>query len=392
MNCSDKETTHFKRYHFLVGTRWFGVLGPCQLIIEELVKNGYEVFVFGQKDEHYRRYFNNQCRLIRLRMRRTYFAPISDFLDLIKLIYFMFKYAPEGVHSFNPKPALITALSVAFFTRIKFFIGVTGLGNTFIRAPKLEPFIKRALRRACRRASFVFFQNRDDVDLFLNSGLLPQEKTLLFIGPGVDLRLFYPCEVERPVGDPIRITCVARLIWQKGIREFVQAAERLHQIYSAREELEFLLIGEIDAEHPDCIDPFFVDAAVKAKIIKHVPWTDDIAGWLRKTDIFVLHSYREGAPRAILEASACSLPTVGSDAIGVRELVINGTTGFLSPLKDVDAMVHALRKLIDDNQLRLMFGRNARLLIGEPYSLSNSSKRQLEMYNMAGYNLQLVLK
>jgi glycosyltransferase involved in cell wall biosynthesis len=86
------------------------------------------------------------------------------------------------------------------------------------------------------------------------------------------------------------------------------------------------------------------------------------------------------------------LPTVGSDAIGVRELVINGTTGFLSPLKDVDAMVHALRKLIDDNQLRLMFGRNARLLIGEPYSLSNSSKRQLEMYNMAGYNLQLVLK
>jgi len=378
-----------KKYHFLIGTRWFGVLGPCQLIIDQLVKNGYEVFVFGQVDEHYQRYFKNQCRLIRLRMRRSYFSPVSDVLDLLKLIYFMIKYRPDGVHSFNPKPALISAFVVSFFRKTKFFIGVTGLGNTFIRAPRLEPIIKSALRKACSRASFVFFQNRDDVDFFVKKNLVEREKTLLFIGPGVDLRVFGPGDTVKPDSGLVRITCVARLIWQKGIREYIQAAEQLKQLFTEIINLEFLLVGEIDAEHPDCCDPAFIADAAKKGIVRHIPWSDDVSGLLRTTDIFVLHSYREGAPRAILEASACCLPTVGSDAIGVRELVIDGTTGFLTPLKNVDAMVEALQKLIENKAMRLEFGRNARQLIGEPYSLANSSQRQLEMYNMAGYNLKL---
>ncbi|MDC1295327.1 glycosyltransferase [Myxococcota bacterium] len=380
-----------KKCHFLVGTRWFGVLGPTQLIIDELIRNDYEVFVFGQEDEHYQRYFKGQCKLVKLRMRRSYGTILSDALDVLTLIYYLIRYRPENVHSFNPKPALISAMSVLFFPGTKFFIGVTGLGNTFIRAPRLEPFIKRAIRWACKRSSYVFFQNQDDIELFVDGGMVEKEKALIFIGPGVDLRVFKPAQVAISAEQgTLTITCVARLIWQKGIREYVEMA-RVVRAELPDQKFDFLLVGEVDLEHPDCIDPKFVADAHAEGTITHIAWTDDIVSILQRTQIFVLHSYREGAPRAILEASACHLPTVGSDAIGVRELVVDGETGFLTKLQDVGEMVVAVKKLVVDPDLREQMGARARAVIGEPFSLVNSSRAQLDMYNRTGAKLEVTI-
>jgi len=367
-----------KKTAFLIGTRWFGVLGPCQYIIRALNSEGFTVFVFGQKDSHYGRYYEGQCELIELRMRRKYFAPISDILDVAKIMWYLFKYRPAVVHSFNPKPALLSFSSVRFFSQTKFFIGVTGLGNTFIRAPKLEGLITTLLKQACDRASFVFFQNNDDIESFVSRSIVPRDKALLFIGPGVDLDTFFPKgnHSESPI---YRVGCVARLIWQKGIKEFVETAEQF-QLKYPNVKVEFRLFGEIDRDHPDRIDSSYIENAVKEKYISHVPWTEDIAGELRDLDVFILHSYREGAPRAILEASAVELPTIGSDAIGVRELVIDGETGFLTELNDVDAIVDALYTLFENPGLRREMGRKARKEIGEKFSLKNASIAQLQMY------------
>jgi len=100
-------------------------------------------------------------------------------------------------------------------------------------------------------------------------------------------------------------------------------------------------------------------------------------------DIFVLHSYREGAPRAILEASASGLPTIGSDAIGVRELVIDGVTGYLTPLHDIAAIKSKIILLAENRELRQKMGRAARVQIGEKYSLTNATTAQLEMYQLS---------
>jgi N,N'-diacetylbacillosaminyl-diphospho-undecaprenol alpha-1,3-N-acetylgalactosaminyltransferase len=386
------------KVHFLIGTRWFGVLGPCRLIIEQLVQQGYTVYVFGQKDDHYARYDDGNAKLIEINMARSYTAFLSDILDILKITFYILKYKPDGVHSFNPKPALLSWASVLFSPKTKFFIGVTGLGNTFIRAKNMERFITWALTMACKRASFVFFQNRDDIALFRDKKIVEDSKTKMFIGPGVDLRQFRPdisknseLECQNEDESDIIVTCTARLIWQKGIREYIEAAKIVKEKYRGLRKVTFRLLGEVDVQHPDCIDENFLKAAVADGAIEHVSWTDDIVSELKKSDIFVLHSYREGAPRAILEASALELPTVGADAIGVRELIEDGVTGYLTPLKEVEPIADAICKLIDDPVLRRKMGKAARKNIAEPYSLTKSSDAQCEMYRSVGYALPTIL-
>ena len=223
----------------------------------------------------------------------------------------------------------------------------------------------------------MFFQNHDDVALFKSKELIDPDKVRLFIGPGVDLDAF--SYQDRTKKNPVIVTCVARLIWQKGICEFVEAARLLTEKLGPHKIL-FELYGEVDTQHPDCVDPTYIADAVRDGIIKHIPWTDDIPAVLAKSDIFVLHSYREGAPRAILEASASGLPTVGADAIGVRELVRHNVTGYLTPLQDVKALADAVEGLVHDTDLRHKMGRNARRMIAEPLSLANASAAQLAMY------------
>ncbi len=373
-----------RKVHFLIGTRWFGVLGPCRLMIDALVADGYRVFVFGQRDDHFQRYDEGKAELVRINMVRSYISPLRDLLDIAKLILYILWYRPENIHSFNPKPALLSFAAVLVSPRTRFFIGVTGLGNTFIRAKALEPLITRALRWACTRADGVFFQNNDDVALFEEKELVEPEKAHLFIGPGVDLEVFTPKKSFE--SDTVTVSCTARLIWQKGIREYIEAARSvLAKGYNVR----FQLFGEIDRDHPDCVEPAFIDQAVADGTITYIPWTDDIARELRRSDIFVLHSYREGAPRAILEASASCLPTIGSDAIGVRELVRDQVTGLLTPLHDVAALADAMERLISDPAMRHRMGQAARRMIAEPLSLRAATDAQLKMYEAADGGMEI---
>lgn len=365
---------------FLIGTRWFGVLGPCRRIIEEMEGRGYEVFVFGQRDEHWPRYFNGKTRLIRIFMRRSYTSFLRDFLDQIKLISYTLRYRPRVIHSFNPKPALMSYFSALCLPRTKFIVGVTGLGNTFIRAKRIEGLISAALRIVGKRADYIFFQNPDDRDLFLGKKIGDESKYRLFIGPGVDLEEFDWQRRERLRGSvPIRVICVARLIWQKGIREYVEAARRVKVSHGSM--VEFHLVGDFDRQHPDCVDDEYIQAAVEDGTLIYTSWTDSLPEILTQMDIHVLHSYREGAPRAILEASAMKIPTIGSDAIGVRELVKHGETGLLTELKSVDLLVAAIVKLVEDCEQRESMGEAAYRDVAVPLSLPAASRAQLALYD-----------
>lgn len=367
---------------FLVGTRWFGVLGPCRDIIRDLEARGMRVVVFGQSDEHWRRYHNGRTELVRISMRRAYTTFYHDVLDVCKLVWYGIRLRPAVVHSFNPKPALLAFAAVLFMPRARFLIGVTGLGNTFIRARRMEGLVTWMLRQACRRASFIFFQNPDDRQLFADRRLGDEGKYRMFIGPGVDLQEFRhaPSDTRRS-DEVVRFVCVARLIWQKGIREYIDAAERV--LAERPGQVEFLLVGDYDEQHPDCVDEAFVDAAVARGVVRHIRWTDRLPEVLASCHVSVLHSYREGAPRAILEASAMALPTIGSDAVGVRELVRPGRTGLITPLKDVAALATAMLRFVDEPEFREACGRAALRGIAEPLSLQNASRAQLEMYEGA---------
>ena len=364
---------------FLVGTRWFGVLGPCNLLIEELIERRYKIFVFGHKDAHYQQFKSNHVELVELNVKRNYYSFLSDLSDILALRKFIKIYKPEFIHSFNPKPALLCYFALLFKNDSNFLIGVTGLGNTFIKAkPFVRKIIEQVMIKASAKAKYIFFQNPDDLNLFIKNLSVNEAKTKLFRSPGVNIDRFSLKSNQLKDTEPFKVLLVARLIWQKGIGDFVEAykllkSKGLDQYY------EFLLVGELDNSHPDKLTPKEVDKILELGI-SWVEWTDEIERVYQENNILLFMSKREGGPRAILEASSTGLPTIGSNCIGVKELVIDGETGFLVQSGDIESIVEKLELYRKKPILLQVHGENARLQIGEKYSLENATKAQLEMY------------
>jgi glycosyltransferase involved in cell wall biosynthesis len=362
---------------FLIGTRWFGVLGPCKLLIGELCSRGYVVYVFGQKDAHYEQFDHQKVTLVEINSKRSYFSFFSDFCDVIKIRHYIKKLSPDYIHSFNPKPSLLSYFSLIFNRKVIFNIGVTGLGNTFIKAKYLRGVIASVMRRAGLRANNIFFQNPDDMNLFRGLLKLPENKMRMFRSPGVDTDRFI-LPARDLAEEPIKVLLVARLLWQKGVDDFCDTYHRLKSM-GLSDRYRFTLVGELDLDHPDRLTN--ADAENIANTgINWIKWTDRIEDIYATNDILLFMSKREGGPRAILEASAMCMPTIGSDCIGVKELIEDGVTGFLVQLGDVEKIVDYLELYRKDVGLIQLHGATARKEIAEKYSLKNATKAQLEMY------------
>lgn len=354
------------------------MLGPCKLLISKLLANGYTVYVFGQKDSHYQKYYTGNVKLIKLNCKRKYFSPISDFCDILKIIYHIIRIKPTYVHTFNPKPSLLGYLSVLFFPQTIFLIGVTGLGNTFIKAKFLLRPIKWFMSNAISRAKYVFFQNNDDYDLFITELGLSREKAMIFYSPGVDLEPYSHIRSEVSESQPLRVLLVARLIWQKGIDDFLEVCEEIKRL-KADEIFAFTLIGERDYEHPDRLKDEDI-VRLKASGICWIEWTDNIETQYYSNDVLLFMSRREGGPRAVLEASAAYMPTIGADVTGVNQLILDGHTGFLVEPHDVKSIIEKLQYYESNRKELIKHGVNARVEIAEKLSLENATAEQLKMY------------
>ena len=210
------------------------------------------------------------------------------------------KHRPVGIYSLNPKPILLSVILAWVSPRSKLFLCVTGLGNTFIKQPRLEPVISKLTQLAGRRSSGAFFLNPEDAQLFIDKKIIAKEKVNWFIGPGVDLRKYNVKEKTTDVVSRVVIICAARLIWQKGIKEFVESARILKEKYKHDFSLEFRLFGEFDDEHPDGVPRDYILAAVDDGVISHCEWSADMVTEFAEADINVLHScllYTSPSPR-----------------------------------------------------------------------------------------------
>ena len=364
-----------KKCVFLIGTRWFGILGPCKLLIERLLGKGYEVYVIGARDEHYGQFANHNVKLIEVNFKRSYFSPFSDLADLLKLGLLVLKVKPKFIHSFNPKPSIFAAI-LSKLSNATFFVGVTGLGNTFIKGGIKSLALARIMRILYSDARYVFFQNDDDVEFFQKTIIKDSSKILKFTSPGVDVDRFSVHQAE--MGGKLKVITVARLLWQKGIDDFVATVKEI-RAQGLEDKFEFTIVGPQDNDHPDRLR----EADIKDFLSLGVSWTDwtaNVESFYRSHHVLLFMSHREGAPRAILEASATGLPTVGANTVGVRELVRDCDTGFLVALHDVKAIVEKLLVYANDDELRVKHGLSARRNIAEPLSLKNATDAQYEMY------------
>ncbi|TDB02878.1 glycosyltransferase family 4 protein [Halomonas marinisediminis] len=310
-------------------------------------------------------------------MQRTGTNPLRD-LKALRFLYHLFReIKPDMVLGYTIKPVIYGTLAARLAKVPKRYALITGLGYAFTGEARgkrglIQLMVRGLYRQSLKRANLVFFQNPDDEALFKQLGLLSQQvRSKVVNGSGIDTSRF--TQVPLPKGNP-SFLLIARLLGDKGIREYVEAAACVRERHP---EISFKVVGDIDA-NPDSITLHELDAWIAAGHIDYLGKLDDVRPAIADASVYVLPSYREGTPRTVLEAMAMGRPIITTDAPGCRETVVEGDNGYLVPVKSVDALVEAMLKFIDQPALIERMGQRSRAIAEEKYDVQKVNAVMLE--------------
>lgn len=302
-------------------------------------------------------------------MQRTGMSPIADLRSLLSLWGLMRVVKPEYVLGYTIKPVIYGTLS-AWFARVpNRFALITGLGFAFIdedgdKRSNVRALVQGLYRFALKRSHTVFFQNPDDEALFRELKIIsPTTTSCVVNGSGVDVSQFEASPL--PLASPPRFLLIGRLLGDKGVREYVQAAQ---QVKHQHPDAQFDLVGWID-ENPNSITQAELNGWVAADTINFLGRLSDVRTAIRDCSVYVLPSYREGTPRTTLEAMAMGRAIITTNAPGCRETVIDGENGFLVPVRSVDGLVEAMKAFIANPELAAQMGQRSREIAEERYDV-----------------------
>jgi len=304
------------------------------------------------------------------------FGELKAVADILRLYR---RERPDIVHHVAMKPVLEGSLA-AWIAGVPAVVNaLTGLGALFIasdaRTRALGAFVRLALRLLLRRGrSRLLMQNPDDLDLLVRQGIVERARAVLVPGSGVDLARFAPA--PEPAGTPAA-ALVGRMLWDKGVGELVEASRLLE---ARGVDLRIRLVGPRDDHNPAAIPQATLDQWTEAGLVEWPGQVRDIAALWRDTAIAVLPSYREGLPKALLEAAASGRPMVATDVPGCREIVRHEETGLLVPARDPVALADALARLAGDAALRRRLGAAARRLVEERFADTAVAAAVVELY------------
>ena len=298
-------------------------------------------------------------------MLRTGTNPLADLRTALALWRLMRQIAPGMVLGYTIKPVIYGSLAAWLAGVPSRFALITGLGYAFqggSQRSRLQALVQHLYSLALARAHGVFFQNPDDLALFQERGILrPHTQVCVVNGSGVDVAAF----AVAPVPPVPHFLLIARLLGDKGVREYAQAAQRTRALYP---QARFSLVGWLD-EHPDAIAQSELDAWVQAGTLDFLGRLSDVRPAIEACSVYVLPSYREGTPRTVLEAMAMGRAVITTDAPGCRETVVDGDNGFLVPVQSVDALAEAMARFITDPTLATRMGQRGRQIAEEKYDV-----------------------
>lgn len=251
--------------------------------------------------------------------------PLKEIRSVFGLRALFNRQGIDVVLAYTPKGNLYSALA-CIASGIPFLPNVSGLGRAFIRRSPVTWVAQTLYRLTFRRADRVFFQNPDDMAAFIDAGLVRREQAERLPGSGVDLVRFQSSPLPENPADAPAFLLVARMLWDKGVGEYVSAARAVRRIYP---RATFQLLGFMASDNPSAIPWEQVNEWVLEGVVTYLGPTDDVRPYFADADCVVLPSYREGVPRVLLEAAAMARPVVTTDAPGCREALIDGQTGYL---------------------------------------------------------------
>ena len=329
-------------------------------LIKALLTQGHQVILAAPADEHVPALEALGARFINLSMRAHGINPLADLSLLWRFLRLMRAERPDVLMLYTAKPNVYGGLAGRWLG-VPVVNNISGLGSVFINGGWLSRVLSSLYRLALTRAHRVFFQNPDDYRQFVEMDLVRAEQCTVLPGSGVDLQRFQPgplpslqfTEVENGQSTSDRrfvFLLVARLLKDKGVQEFAEAARLLKSSYPW---VEFALLGFKDAQNPNAVEEELLATWQEKGWVTYWGSSVDVREPLTLADCVVLPSYREGTPRALLEAAAMGRPLIATDVPGCREVVQHGVNGFLCRSRDVQDLADQMQAILQMSDSKL---------------------------------------
>jgi glycosyltransferase involved in cell wall biosynthesis len=361
-NLTSKKAVSAKKIAIVANTSWY-VYNLRLGVIRRLKEEGYEVLVITPKDSYTHYLLSEDYQHVDINIQSKGKSLFSDLRYFRKLLQIYKSYEPDFIFHYTIKPNVYGSLA-ARVAGIKSIAVVSGAGHTFLKKNFLYRVISLMYRLAFQFTKQVWFVNKDDLNEFVEHRIIPKGKAQLLPGEGVNIQHFSPNFDRMPNKNSMNFLLSARLLWDKGIGQYVEAAKIIKSKYSG---VNFYLLGFLDVENPSAISSTQIYDWHHNGDITYLGKTEDVRPYVANCDCFVLPSYyREGTPRSLLEAAAMAKPIITTDNVGCREVVKDGYNGFLCEPKNVDDLVKKMEMMIGmTTQQRHMMGLNGRKFVIE---------------------------
>lgn len=356
-------------------------------LLESIQLQGFEIHIIGPNlasfPAEHAKLLNLGYYVHEVPMQRTGTNPVADLKTLNSMYTLIKKTKPDYVLSYTIKPVIYGTLAAWLAKAPKRYALITGLGYAF---QNIETQTKRSLfqklvhglyQQALSRSNKVFFQNPDDLKLFQDLKLLNAHiPTVVVNGSGVNVSDFnvLPFPVNTQNKPKLSFLLIARLLGDKGVREYAEAAKLIKQQHP---EVEFHLVGWID-ENPAAIQQSELETWISDARLKYWGKLSDVRPAIAESSVYVLPSYREGTPRTVLEAMAMGRAIITTDAPGCRETVIQGENGFLVEVKSVTSLVDAMQEFIYNPKLIEQMGQRSREIALNKYDVHQVNRHMMQ--------------
>lgn len=350
-------------------------------IAQKLDKKKFEIYVACPKNYRSQKILKkNKIKFLNLDLQRTKMDFSSEYVTLKKTFKILFNIKPDIIHLITLKPIIYGGLLAILFKKIKVVFSIAGLGHIFfnkkmyLRKNLFIQLIKMAVRF---NQSILIFQNRESITHFKKLKILKKNtKYILTKGSGVDLKIFSPKAIKTK---EFKVLLASRMVWEKGIREFVDAHKILKQ---KKLNIKFILAGRVDVDSPSAINVDYLKNLnhKNEPSIRWIGFQKNIKKIIDTCNLVVLPSYHEGAPKVLLEAAACGKPIIASNINGCREIVKNNYNGFLIPIKNSNLLAKKIETLYFNKKLYKKMSSNNITISKKFFSIDEVVKKHVKIY------------
>jgi len=377
-----KQKIHYSHAHpvkiALVANSDWNLYGYRLALIRELKQQGHQVTLISPLGEYVKALRKQGFNWLPIKMARRGTNPLRELLSIFEL-YKIYRWSGfDVVHHFTIKCVIYGSFAAKLAGVSGVVNSITGLGHIYVSQKRMAGparIVINLLYRLSLNKTIVVFQNSNDRAYFLKKRIIRAEQSELIAGSGVDVNKFtYQPE---PTGRP-RIIMVSRFLWNKGLREFVEAAE---EINSETLRAEFVLVGDVDSGNPDSIPTEVIEGWTAKRGIKWIGWNENMPQIYKRSNLVCLPTYYgEGLPKVLIEAAASGRASITTDIPGCNDVVKDKVNGLLIPPKDVKALVRSILFLMDNPRMRKKMGLAGRSIAEQEFSSKLVNQKTIALY------------